>query len=149
MLYFLAGVSSCFRCSSAPDRGSGAWFLSEGRSALLFACKRDVCSTGMSEAFAALRGFRRRWADPEPGPESALASALQPENALLSVTPDSASRSNGSFCLVRERRSLHLVQWVSDLLLILLGSSLATACRWANLSCGVHLCMAASGHLSG
>ena len=54
----------------------------------------------MSGAFAALRGFRRRWADPEPGPESALAAALQPENALLSVTPDSASRSNGSFCLV-------------------------------------------------
>ena len=45
------------------------------------------CSTGVSGAFAALR-------------ESALASALQPENALLSVTPDSASRSNGSFCLL-------------------------------------------------
>ena len=54
----------------------------------------------MSGAFAALRGFRRRWADPEPGPESALAAAPEPENALLSVTPDSASRSNGSFCLV-------------------------------------------------
>ena len=56
----------------------------------------------MSGAFAALRGFRRRWADPEPGPgpESALASASEPENTLLSVTPDSASRSNGSFCLV-------------------------------------------------
>ena len=56
------------------------------------------CSTGVSGAFAALRGFRRRWADPEPGPESALAAALEPD--LLSVTPDSASRSNGSFCLV-------------------------------------------------
>ena len=112
---------------------------------------RRFCSTGMSGAFAALRGFRRRWADPEPGPESALASAPQLENALLSVTPDSASRSNGSFCLwsQRERRLLHLVQWVPYLLLILLGSSLATACRWANLSCGVHLSMAASGRLSG
>ena len=63
------------------------------------------CSTGMSGAFAALRGFRRRWADPEPGPESALASAPQLENALLSVTPDSASRSNGSFCLVEPKRA--------------------------------------------
>ena len=47
-----------------------------------------------------MRGFRRRWADPEPGPESALAAVPEPENALLSVTPDSASHSNGSFCLV-------------------------------------------------
>ena len=54
----------------------------------------------MSGAFAALRGFRRRWADPEPGPESALAAVSETENALLSVTPDSASHSNGSFCLV-------------------------------------------------
>ena len=54
----------------------------------------------MSGAFAALRGFRRRWADPEPGPESALAAVSEPENALLSVTPDSAPHSNGSFCLV-------------------------------------------------
>ena len=54
-------------------------------------------SADMSGAFAALRGFRRRWADPEPGPESALAPATEPENTFLSVTPDSASRSNGSF----------------------------------------------------
>ena len=54
----------------------------------------------MSGAFAALRGFRRRWADPAPGPESALAPPTETENTFLSVTPDTASRSNGSFCLV-------------------------------------------------
>ena len=54
----------------------------------------------MSGAFAALRGFRRRWADPESGPEHALEAVRAQERSLHSVTPDSASRSNGSFCLV-------------------------------------------------
>ena len=92
-------------------------------------------SAGMSGAFAALRGFRRRWADPEPGPESALAAAPEPENALLSVTPDSASRSNGSFCLVEPEG----VSVTSSSPMGLLPAFDMVGLRWANLSCGVHL----------
>ena len=71
---------------------------------LCFTCRVSLAAIlvtePMSGAFAALRGFRRRWAEPESGPEPALEAVSQHESNLRSVTPDSASRSNGSFCFV-------------------------------------------------
>ena len=61
---------------SLPERGSGAFLL---------------MSEPLSGALAALRGFRRRWAEPELGPEVALGTP-----SVHSVTPD----SRGSFSLV-------------------------------------------------
>ena len=53
---------------SVPERSSGAFLL---------------MSEPLSGALAALRGFRRRWAEPEPGPEVALGAP-----SVHSVTPD-------------------------------------------------------------
>ena len=66
---------------SLPERGIGAFLL---------------MSEPLSGALAALRGFRRRWAEPELGPEIALATP-----SVHSVTPD----SRGSFSLVDHETS--------------------------------------------
>ena len=66
---------------SVPDRSSGAFLL---------------MSEPLSGALAALRGFRRRWAEPEPGPDVALVAP-----SVHSVTPDSRGSFLGQSLILR------------------------------------------------